>query len=358
MRRRSASDLSTLARLAQNPAAELRPLLLRVQAQTFADAQRRDESMAASFEAIALGLVPLVSDDVLADIAAILGPIADTPRAVLDALEARLGPASLRGRDPRDGAQPPECDDGEASDLLAILARRNPLLDLAIAKDDTVTLDGRALAILVDRAVHRRDLARSLLARREPGRLDRAALYRHADEGDRAVIRRDLAAFGALSSVPRPSGHRVRAAAILTAAEAGDIDAIGRIIEAELGCDPSFLDLRDPAGRELFALTLMALGLDDAECIRVIILLGIEASRSVGMMTELARLLRTTPWPVAAFLAGLEGPGRRAEASPPGPARASGTLRPDGRSDALTPPRRIIPAEPVRAESARADRRS
>ncbi|TDR88944.1 hypothetical protein [Enterovirga rhinocerotis] len=359
MRPRSAPDLSTLARLAQNPAAELRPLLLRVQAQTFADAQRRDEAMAASFEAIALGLIPLVSDDVVADIAAILDPIPDAPRRVLGALDARLGrrASSYRpsGHDQRhpDGRTPSE-------DLQAVLSRQNPALDLAIAKDQSVVLDGRALSILVDRAVHQRDLARALLARRETGRFDRAALYRHADAATRASIRHDLASVGALSAVLRPAGLGADIPAILAAAEMGDFDSIADLAESRLGCDRTALDLNDPAGRELFALTLLALGLDDAECIRVVILLASEASRSVGTMTELAQLVRTTPWPVAAFLAGRDGPRRRSRTPTPGgePTRAAGTLRADGRSDAAGAAPRLNPAEPVRAHTAQAGHRS
>ena len=98
MRSGCAPDLSDLARLAQHPGDELRPLLLRIHAQAFAAASSRDEAMCGNFATLALGLIPLVTDDVLADTAALLRTIDGVPPGVTAALAgtARAGRAFPR----------------------------------------------------------------------------------------------------------------------------------------------------------------------------------------------------------------------------------------------------------------------
>lgn len=101
MRSDAVPDLFSLAQMARSLHADLRPMLLRTHTQTFAAARNRDPRAARDFEAIALGLIPLVTDDVLAETDAMLRRVADAPASVTSALAARLGRAGPAEAAPR-----------------------------------------------------------------------------------------------------------------------------------------------------------------------------------------------------------------------------------------------------------------
>ena len=335
MRADSAPDHGSLALLAQrDAAAELRPLLLRVQIQSFASVRRRDAAMVASFETIALGLIPLVPDDAIAEATRLLREIDGVPSSVIAALAARSG----RDRD----------DHREESSSI----------DLATATSSS-PLDGRSLAGLVDEATRRPDLAAALLARPEPTIFDRAALYRHADEATRKAIRLDLALALATIRPDRPAGAGEAARAILRRAEEGDPALLIDEAAARLGVEADTLEIVSEAGQELFVLALTALGLEPDEVTRTLIVCGAPLSRSVEAVFRLTHLVQDVPLPVAAYLVGQESvaslPPRVTGAEP---SRASGTLRADGRADPLPSVRRPDRLRRDRGPIARADHRS
>jgi hypothetical protein len=339
MRPATATDHGTLALLAQNPAAELRPLLLRVHVQGFAAAPRRDAPARASFEAIALGLIPLVTDDVLADIAGMLRGLDDVPERVWSAIEARLLRRPGEPERRASLATPPVAHCGD---------------DVALARDLTVSLDGEALTRLIERAIRDPRLARALLARPEPTIFDRAALYRHADENGRALIRQRLAAALSSIHVPRPLGESEAARQLLRISGHGNVHALLSALAARLDVDLGAFDLDEPAGQELVLFAMLAIGLSAAECVRTFLMLDAPLAKSVPTVFRLAELARTTSRPVAAFLAGYERVvpgGRKADA-------ASSTARIDGRPGTRSAPRRANPAAPDQYRDARADRRS
>jgi hypothetical protein len=263
------ANLSGLAGLAQTRGPGLRSALLASQAALFAAAPRRDPVSIATFEALALGLIPLVGRATLAEVAALLEPVADVPRPVRAMLEARLGDT-----------------------------------DLALAQDPTIVLDGHRLAGLVDAARSRADLAAALLARPEPSVFDRAVLYRVADRAQRRAIREDLAEKLPRRSVGRlalPSGLRTAVRAAPSGSDAARLLAahgIGPTQEAAASGLAS-----SEADQELFALALLAVGLAREECGRFFLSLDPAISQSAEAVFHLARVICATPPAVATWLA-------------------------------------------------------
>lgn len=340
MRTGAVSDHGSLALLAQNQEADLRPLLLRVHVRNFIDAPRHDAATRASFEAIALGLIPLVPDDALADAALLLRDHPDTPRPVLRALLAQLDRASARTSEPRAGVE------ADSDDI-----RR----DLELAGDPAIALDCEALERLVGRGIGHRGLGRALLARPEPGVFDRAALYRHGTASQRAAIREDLARALTSLHLPRPTGSGAAARDMLRIAASADPGALRAAVAGHLGVSPEPLDIADAAGRELLLFALRAMGLDETECVRALLLLDTPQSRSVPVMFHLADLARATSWPVAAFLAGYERIVAGRHAAEPSPSIRS---RGQPRANPSQPSRQADRTGPDRAPSVRLDRRS
>ena len=257
MRADKAPDHASLALLAQrDAAAELRPLLLRVQVQSFASAHRRGAAMVESFETIALGLIPLVPDDAVAEAALILRDVEDVPPSVVAALAERKS----RDGETRRGTGEP--------------------IDLAVATTDD-TIDQRSLDELVDEAAMRPDLAALLLARSELTVFDRAALYRHADASSREAIRIDLALALATIRPERPAqaGETVRA--ILAIAETGDPGLLLDAVAAQIGIGAGSLEIVSEAGQELFVFALTALGFEPQDVTHVLLVCGAPLSRSV-----------------------------------------------------------------------------
>lgn len=310
MRSRLIPDFSSLARLAQNPAAELRPLLLRVQVREFAATARRDAATVARFEAIALGLMPLVEDDALAEAAALLRQLPETPASVLAELASRLGCGAS--------------DRAEADQ------------DLVRARDPGL-LAGHELALLVGRARERPLLASALLARSDLTAFDRARLYRHAEPSQRDEIRGQIAKSLPPHRLACPAAPATLAADAMRAATDGTIMAfVARAGEpVGLAADARFR-LDSEAERELFICGLLAIGLDPDGCIGVALSIDVPSSRCVPSVFRLAAVARTTPRPAAIYLAvGARQGSRGAQTTSRGdrvPTVASGLLMVDGRS--------------------------
>lgn len=301
------SDLSGLARLAQIPGSEIRPLLLRVQAASFAAAPHRDREAIDRFEALALGLIPLVTSDVLADVQNLLRSVLDAPRSVRALLSERLtlsgGSATWRDASPDgdvDACLEAERTGLSGAEIASLLVLDREEIDLALAGNDRIVIDGPAWHLLVERARGRPRLARRALARPEATASDRAALYGFAGEGERDRVRQDLAA--GLDSAQRlgPILPVALRETILAHADAGNVAGLLRLVGDGLGSlEPLSLDLGQEGGRELLVLALLSLGLEPDGCIRVSLTLDDRIARSIPAVFRLAEVARTTSRAVA-----------------------------------------------------------
>lgn len=364
-------DLSGLARMAQNLDPALRNLVLAAEAKNYASAQSWGRASKERFEALALGLIPLVTSDVLADVARLLLGVAEPPTRVLasigERLEAIVAQAAPDG--PRTAAVRRAGEELlHPSALLDLVATSKPELDLALARNPSIVLDGWALAPLVERARACPDLARALLARDEPSWFDRASLYRFGDAAQRAAIRASVELRGAtLQPVFPPLPADVRSEVIGRAA-AADRDGVVEILNRAVGApDTPSGRLAVEAEAECFALALRALGLDPDDCTTVFLTIDPRLARSVATVFHLRQIVlattRAAALEIVASIAGrprrprpVQAPSSREEfatfdrsrrAAPSLPAHASGAR------SAAHAPRRLAPSRPE--ECARVD---
>ncbi|WP_407519623.1 hypothetical protein [Methylobacterium oryzisoli] len=302
-------DLSGLLDLARDRRLDIKPVLLRVQSDLFRAAPARDPATVRAFESLACGLIPTVDADTAATVAEKLAPLADTPQSVLALLAAhggrardavvRLSPTLSTGVLDAAGNGPgldaviaQRADLGRA--LVDDLTRRDdPEIDLALAGNPHVRLDGQALERLVARARGRRDLAARLVAREDAPAVDLAPLYLDASPERRAAIRAGVAARAALRPLARPAS-RGAGAALTTFAQRRETARFGEALCEALGLGPVEWDVGDPARHDLLALALRAAGLADEEAIYVFLRLDPEIGRSVEAVFALARLFRET----------------------------------------------------------------
>lgn len=308
------SDLSSLAALAWDPHLDVRHALLRVQAGLFAGAPVRDAEAVASFESLALGLLPGVDDATALAVARILAPVEDTPGSVIRFLVARGGAVARatiaearrlpEGFLPATLARNPDWADAVASrrdlspaDIAALLARAEPAIDLALARNPAVPLDGSALACVVERARSRPDLAGAILARGDLPLDSRAALYLAAPPPERDAIRAAIAGAPALRASPLPRASREAIDALVADAAAQDRAGFEARLHALLGLAPPApaLDLAGPERHDLLALALAAAGVGETEAITVFLTLDDGIARSVATVFRLAALVRETP---------------------------------------------------------------
>ncbi len=302
-------DIAELATIAARRGRGLRPALLRLHAQAFASATRRDRRTIQTFEALASGLIPLVPPEMLAEIADILLPVDQTPPGIMDLLVARM---SGRGRDdPSQAASRPGLDQATAMSLCALL---RPDVDLALARNPHLRIDGHLLEELVGRAAPDcGPLALALLARAEPGLLHRATLYRAADAPTRAKIREGLTLRLAVSAaLPPRQVSAARRTRILKHAVRRDLPSllaeVGRGLKMPA---PPAWRTSDILEAELLALALTALGLPHADCERVFLTVDPDQAHSVAYVFRLAGICRTTDPAVAAHVLGLGTAPRR-----------------------------------------------
>lgn len=324
-------DPAALASLALAGDRELRPALLVLQARAFASGPQGDKRSAASFEALALGLIPLVTDDVVADVSAILSAAPYLPERVRLSLQQRRNAHSM--------AEPVRLAASGSlglDEVAGLVALERPDVDLVLAENPSLTLGGHLLATLVERARREPSLARALLARPEPSAFHRAALYVLADEPTRMGIRQLLERSGAVASQARPQLSPETRDRLLALAEARQYG----LLRSELGLVLSLASapkwrLKHPAEAELFGLALVACGLPAEDCVQVLLTVHRSLATSVAAVFHLAQLCRTTSPAVAACMvaAGVP-PGRLRKAKPPAakpPAespQASPVLRP------------------------------
>ncbi|WP_188311999.1 DUF2336 domain-containing protein [Salinarimonas soli] len=306
------SDLSSLAALAWDPSLDVRPALLRVQADLFANAPARDAQTVADFETLALGLLPGVDDAAALAVARILAPVEDTPASVIRFLVARGGdvarvmigaapklPAGFHpvalARNPDWAGTVARRADLTGADVEELARLRDATADLALAENPAAPLGGRALAQLVDRARDRADLAEALLRRADLPATDRAALYLSASTAERDAIRGGIEASpSALRAVPLPRASREAGEALVAFAMARDVAGFEARLAGLLGLQRR-LDPTGPGRDDLLALALVAAGIGEEECVRIFLTLDDRIARSVAIVFRLAEIVRSTP---------------------------------------------------------------
>lgn len=287
-------DLSGLAALAHNPHLDLRPVILRVQADLFVAAPARDDATIEAFGALAAGLLPMVDDGTVLLVAAKLARCPDTPEEVLRLLISRGGairrailarpdPAPEREDHPpvarSEGPTPPEHP--------AAFPRGEQDVEAALA-------EARSSGGLARQMLRRDDLT--------PG--DAAVLYLHADAERRARIREGLLPLAGLRGPLPPRAEAEAREALIDHAARGDVAGFAAVLSRVLGLgQPSpALALSGEAGQELLALALHAAGLAEEECVRIFLTLDRALARSVRGVFHLVDLVRATPRAVAAHV--------------------------------------------------------
>jgi hypothetical protein len=312
-------DLSSLASLARTQDLDLRPVLLRVHADLFIAAPSRDKETVRTFEALALGFLPLVDTATAAIVAHKLAPFPETPPRVLDALMRRGGEvraAVLAGTPMASERGEPVADANlrrlrllsrgrelSPADVSELLSARDEAIDLALARNVEAPLVPSELQQLAERGRNRSDLALALLER-ELGPGEEAILYLHADRTRRAQIRvrlEPVVALSATSYVPRASQNSVDL--LVGAAMARDMPAFETELAGLLGLSvmPAW-SFHSEERRELLALALVAAGVPDESCIRIFLTLDRTVACSVQAVFRLAQTVRTVSRPLATYL--------------------------------------------------------
>lgn len=313
-------DLERLTSLA-TARDDVAPVVLRVQADLFAAARRRDDAEAAAFAELAVALLPRVDADTAAHVARRVAALPETPLSVATSLAACGGEAGrlVAALSPHAGAlvRDPALDSPLATlararradlsppEIERLAALADPAIDRALADNPRAILQGRVRETLVARARTEERLADALLARSDLEPEDAAALYPHAEPARRAAILARLAATprpsGAATVLPRPPLDV--AAALVGAAERSDRAAFGSQLALALGLD-SVPDWRfdEPARHDLLAFALLAAGLSEEAAIRIFLTLDPRIARSVETVFGLVARLRATPRSVAARL--------------------------------------------------------
>jgi hypothetical protein len=333
-------DLAGLAMLARSGDRELRPVLLTLHTRAFVSAAR-DRRSIATYEALALGLIPLVPDDVVADIWAMLRQVPEAPARVMALLGERRSARSVL--DPISRARAAGLTRLDVADLV-ILADAG--VDLALACNPAAPLDAHARNELVTRATRNGDLARALLARSELSAVEKGDLFAFATEAaERDRIREELEIAGAAARAPLPSLSTWRRTRLLRAAAKADMPALLTELGRALGLAPTpEWRLDEAIEAELFALALVAAGLPVEDCVRVLLTADPRIASSVPAVFRLRQVCRSTSRAVAWRLLGAQQPARKA-----GAAKTSGAARGKQAENA----RAVSAMEPARPSRAR-----
>ncbi len=344
-------DLAGLAMLARNGDRELRPVLLMLHTREFVSASRRDRRAVTTYEALALGLIPLVPDDVVADVSAMLRNVPETPARVVELLAARRRACSLP--DPRHRAASATLTGAEIVELIMLT---EPEIDRALAGNLAVLLDARARSVLVGRATRDRALAQALLARSELSAGERGVLFAFAeDEPARDNIRDQLERATAVAAPSLPSLSAWRRTRLLRAATKADLPGLLAELGTALGLSPTpAWQLDEPAEAELFALALVAVGLSVEDCVRVLLTADRRIAASVPIVFRLRQVCRTTPRPSAWSILGASATARKTRAPKAGPSRTKAAE--GARASSSTEPVRTTQAPPASAPAGRRSR--
>jgi hypothetical protein len=354
------SDLSSLASLAREHDLDVRPVILRVQADLFATARNRDRAMIAAFEALASGLLAVVDDATAAAVAKKLAPIADTPESLLLLFAMRGGEAcraviehaptlselmlAAAAADEPDIAAFMAARAGlDAATIADLVAREDLRVDLALARNPHLSPSGATLDALTEHARCAPALAAALLERAELPAGHAAALYLHADESRRAAIRAGIAPLAGVRAKPLRLPSAEACAELVGLAEARAA-AFGTALSGMLRLDAAPLwDFVREERHDLLPLALSAAGVGEEDAVRILLTLEPAIALSVQKVFRLVRLFRETPRATAAYLVeAIVGP-----ASSPRAGRHVPLTAPDASSRAgVSEPARREPAAP------------
>jgi hypothetical protein len=312
-------DLWDIA-LSERAPADARATLLTVQAELFASAPVRDREAIASFEAIALGFLPLIDPQTRRSVARLIAPCPDTPGTVLAYLtrasaETRTIVVALAPILPP-GAVEILLGSAEGRVLLAVrtdldaataerlVSVREGPVDQALAYNRGLDSTDPVMAELLDRARRDPALGRALLKRSDLAVFDEASLFLVADAQQRARIRHRVAgsAFFQRSQLPpRPSEGEVDT--LLRLAAGRDVLAFESALTLRLGLPASVeWSLLADRRRDLLALGLLACGLAEEDATRVFLTLHPALSHSVSKVFGLVHLFREVTRSVAVAL--------------------------------------------------------
>jgi Uncharacterised protein conserved in bacteria (DUF2336) len=312
-------DLWDIA-LSERAPADARATLLTMQAEMFASAPARDRETVASFEAIALGFLPLVDPPTRQSVARLVAPCSDTPDAVLAYLtrasaETRTIVVALAPILPQTaieillGTTEGRVLLAVRTDLGAATAERLALVrqgavEQALAYNRGLRSTDPVVTDLVARARHDPALGRALLQRGDLAASDEASLFLVAGPEERARIRQRVAgsALFQRSQLPlRPAPGEIDE--LLELAAGGDMAAFETALTRRLGLPAEIeWDLIADRRHDLLALGLVACGLTEEDATRIFLTLHPALSHSVPKVFRLVRLFREVARPVAVAL--------------------------------------------------------
>ncbi|WP_210485602.1 hypothetical protein [Microvirga antarctica] len=297
-----------------------RATLLMVNAQMFVAAPARDREAVETFEALALGFLPLLDTPTLVTIARILTPCPDTPDSVLAYL-LRHSPQTrdvVIGHSRHAGAENAPALFGSSEGRMALAARagidaltvarllvlEEAVVDDALAANKSFVSCEEGFALLLDRARHRPALAHILLSREDLCEHDEAALYLAASPERRDDIRLRLhdtiAHRRAVVSFSLSDDDRDT---LTNAARKGDGPALEAFLTTAFGFpDGTQWHVLRTDRHDLLPLALKALGLSPREMAGIAIDLHPALAHPLSAIKRLIRVARETDSAVALAL--------------------------------------------------------
>jgi hypothetical protein len=302
-------DLWDIAHSGRAPA-DARTTLLVMHADLFASAPAHDRETLESFEAIALGFLPLVDDKIVLRIARLVAPCPDAPGSVLAYLvrrttESALAVAALAPHLPAKvvdillGTRSGRVllatrSDLDSSLIERLLSVREGAVEEALIRNPSVDPAAPVFGTLVERARTSGALARALLGRSDLPAFDEASLYLVADEEHRRRIRNRVAGSARFRRPQLPlrlmPAERDALAAI---AARPDAAALEERLNRGLGLAPETAwNMVENGRHELLAIGLTALGLAEEDAVRIFLSVHPAISHSVARVFAMTRTFR------------------------------------------------------------------
>lgn len=309
---RITAELAQLARLARDGGLDLSQVSLRVKADLLMAMPQPPEADLAAFCEIATALAPQINDETAVILARKLAGWRHAPRPVLEALQARGGPAQAallrhgmtlapselealaeHGADEVAHAMAERADLTSTATLL-LVDRDDRALDLALMANMAAPLPRAALDLLVARARTEPAYAQTLLARGDIANAELTPLFLQAGAERRTAILESLAAIDSLNPTERRAAVSAEMfSGWLATAGHDHPGAFGAIAEHLRGGRALADALHADRSRDLAALSLVACGISVEDATRFLIRLGDETAHSVPRIFALVELMRS-----------------------------------------------------------------
>lgn len=310
----SIDDLPSFLATAREQGWDTRPVLLRVQTDLFVNATPRTPDMVASYESMALAMIPVVDDDTAHHIACKVAGLPEVTDLIRDALLLRGGGAAAAciAAMPRIGPNWGEtlARSGNIIETRGLAARADlsPVLiahlierddaaiDLTLVQSTAISLPPELLGTLIERARTHVGLAKALMQRADLTFADKAAFYVQGDTSARRDLREGLERNANLS--PRAGLPLLRDEEVLrliSTARARDPEIFSNELATLSGLSlDTILTIQADKSCELLALLLVALGIDPEDGAIVFISGEEDVAYSVKAVFGLVELMRTT----------------------------------------------------------------